>query len=71
MSKIYFVHAATSVGRVVVKAASHATIDEALGEAAVALSAGSAFAWIVDGEGNLVLPPDQVKVRLDQSARAQ
>jgi hypothetical protein len=54
----------------VVKAASHATIDGALGEAAVTLSSGSAFVWIVDGEGNLVLPPDQIKARLDQSARA-
>ena len=70
MSAIYFVHAATCVGRVVVKAASHATIDEALSEAVSALGSGSAFVWIVDGEGNLVLPPDQVKARLDQSAGA-
>ena len=57
------------VGRVVVKAV-RTDVDEALGEAAVALSSGSAFVWIVDGEGNLVLPPDQVKARLDRSARA-
>ena len=70
MSTIYFVHAATSVGRVVVRADSHATIDEALSEAASALSSGSAFVWIVDGGGNLILPPGQVKARLDRSARA-
>jgi hypothetical protein len=70
MSTIYCVHAATSVGRTEVKAASHATIDEALSEAASALSSGSAFVWIVDEEGNLILPPDQVKARLGQSARA-
>ena len=49
------------LGRTEVKAASHATIDVALSEAASALSSGSAFVWIVDGEGNLILPPDQVK----------
>ena len=70
MSTIYFVHAATSVGRVVVRADSHATIYEALSEAASALGSGSAFVWIVDGGGNLILPPDQVRARLDQSARA-
>ena len=67
---IYCVHAATNVGRTVVKAAFHATIDEALTEAASALSSGSAFVWIVDGDGNLILPPDQVKARLGQSVRA-
>jgi len=69
MSTIYCVHAATSEGAAAMKA-SRATIDEALREAAFALSSGSAFVWIVDGEGNLILPPDQVKARLDQSARA-
>jgi hypothetical protein len=70
MSKIYFVHAATSVGVPTVKA-SRATIDGALREASFALSSGSAFVWIVDGEGHLILPADQLKARLDQSARAQ
>jgi hypothetical protein len=58
------------LGRTEVKAASHATIDATLSEAASALSCGSAFVWIVDGGGNLILPPDQVKARLNQSARA-
>ena len=69
MSKIYFVHAATSAGVPVVKA-SRATIDEALREAEFELSGGAAFAWIVDGEGHLILPADQVKARLAQSVRA-
>ena len=69
MSMIYCVHARNSVGRVVVMA-SHATIDVTLSEAASALSSGSAFVWIVDGGGNMILPPDQVKARLNQSARA-
>ena len=69
MSKIYFVHAATKVGIPVVKA-SRATIDDALREAEFELSGGAAFVWIVDVEGHLILPADQVKVRLAQSARA-
>jgi len=69
MSKIYFVHAATDLGVPVVKA-SRATIDAALREAEFELSGGAAFVWIVDGDGNLVLPSDQIKARLDQSARA-
>jgi hypothetical protein len=70
MATIYIVHAATKVGRPVARAASHATIDTALGEAEAALTSGSALVWIVDGEGNLILPPDQVNVRLDRSPRA-
>jgi hypothetical protein len=69
MSKIYFVHAATSVGVPLVKA-SRATIDEALREAEFELSGGAAFVWIVDGDGRLILPADQLKAHLEQSARA-
>jgi len=63
MSTIYLVHAATSAGIPVVKA-SRATIDEALRDAEFELSGGAAFAWIVDGEGHLILPADQVKALL-------
>ena len=70
MSTIYLVHAATSAGIPVVKA-SRATIDEAIREAEFELSGGAAFAWIVDGEGHLILPADQVKARLGQSAEAR
>ena len=66
MSKIYFVHAATDVGVPVVKA-SRATIDEARREAEFKLSGGAAFVWIVDGDGHLILPADQIKARLDQA----
>ena len=69
MSKIYFVHAATNVGIPVVKA-SRATIDEALREAEFELSGGAAFVWIVDGDGHLILPADQIKARVNQAARA-
>jgi len=70
MSTIYFVHAATSAGISAVKA-SRATIEEALREAEFELSGGAAFAWIVDEEGHLILPADQVKACLDRSANAQ
>ena len=69
MATTYIVHAATRVGRAVARA-SHATIDRALGEAEAALTSGSAFVWILDGDGNSILPPDQVNARLDRSARA-
>ena len=67
MSKIYCVHAATDGGVPLVKA-SRATIGEALREAEFELSGGAALAWIVDDEGRLILPADQVKARLEQSA---
>ena len=66
---IYCVHATNSVGRVVLKA-SRATMDEALMEAGSALSNGSTFVWIVDGDGNHILPADQVKSRLNQTPPA-
>jgi hypothetical protein len=70
MSMIYFVHAATSEGIPAVMA-SRAAIDEALREAEFEFSGGAAFAWIVDGEGHLILPADQVRARLDRSANAR
>jgi hypothetical protein len=69
MSKIYFVHAAPEVG-VPMVTASRATIDEAIREAEFELSGGAAFVWIVDGDGRLILPADQIKARLDQATRA-
>jgi hypothetical protein len=69
MSTTYFVHAAETAGVAMMKA-SRATIDEALKEAELELNSGAAFVWIVDGQGNLVLPPSQIKARLDQLASA-
>jgi hypothetical protein len=69
MSKIFFVHAATDVGVPVVKA-SRATIDEAIREAEFELSGDAAFVWIVDGDGHLILPTDQIKARMARSSRA-
>ncbi len=69
MATIYCVHAAKSGDTPAMKA-SRATMDEALREAKFLLSSGSAFVWIVDGVGNLILPADQVKARLDYLASA-
>jgi hypothetical protein len=39
-------------------------------EAEFELSGGAAFVWIVDSDGHLVMPADQIKARLAQAARA-
>ncbi len=49
-------------------AVSHAhpykSVDEALREAEKTLAAAGDIVWIVDEAGNLVLPADQVRMRL-------
>jgi hypothetical protein len=66
---IYCVHAANSTAAPAMKA-SRATIGDALREAKLLLNGGAAFVWIADGNGKLILPADQVRARLDQSASA-
>ncbi len=44
---------------------SHKSVDEALIEAEKAIAARGEIVWIVDEEGLLVLPADQVRVRLN------
>ena len=45
------------------------SVEEALLEAGKTISASGDIVWIVDQAGNLVLPADQVRMRLqDQSA---
>jgi hypothetical protein len=34
------------------------------------LSGDAAFVWIVDGDGHLILPTDQIKARMARSSRA-
>jgi len=48
-----------------------ATIEEALRGANFMLGNGAASVWIVDGEGKLVLPADQVRSRLDWPGSAR
>jgi len=40
------------------------SVDEALREAEKTLAAAGDMVWIVDATGNLVLPADQVRMRL-------
>lgn len=63
---IYCVCATNRAGGVVAKPPV-ATIEEALAEAGIALNGGTARVWILDERGNLILPADQVKARLDPS----
>ena len=64
---IYCVHAANSTAAPAMKA-SRTTISDALREAKLLLNGGAAFVWIADGDGRLILPADQVRARLEQSA---
>jgi len=43
------------------------TVDEALDGAGVLLVAGAPLVWIVDSYGEIVLPVDQLRVRLNMS----
>ena len=43
---------------------SHRTVEAALRSAAALLGKGADSVWIVDRKGNLILPADQVRLRL-------
>ena len=45
--------------------AFYTTVDEALRGARFRLGNGAVLVWIVDRDGNLVLPADQVALRLE------
>jgi hypothetical protein len=62
MPNYFFVTAAVVPGRTT-NSAPCSTIDDALRGAIFTLGNGAESVWIVDGEGNLVLPPDQVRTR--------
>jgi len=47
------------------------SVDEALREAEKALAAAGDIVWIVDEAGNLVLPADQVRMRLQGRSASQ
>jgi hypothetical protein len=64
MPNYFFVTAAAIPGRTA-SSPPCTTIDEALRGANFMLGNGADSVWIVDGEGNLVLPPEQVRVRLN------
>ena len=66
MPNYFFVTPAAIPGRTATSPPC-ATIDEALRGANFMLGNGAASVWIVDGEGNLILPADQVRLRLNRS----
>ena len=54
----------TKDGPTISYAHPYKSVEEALREAAKTLSAPDDIVWIVDAAGNLVLPADQVRLRL-------
>ena len=46
--------------------ARYATIDDALRSAKVLLENGAPSVWIINSSGDLILPADQVRLRLDK-----
>ncbi len=63
MTTYYFVTATRTPG-VTTSSPPYDQFDDALRGAAFMLGNGASEAWIVDREGNLVLPAEQVKLRL-------
>jgi hypothetical protein len=63
MATYYYVTPAATPG-VTASSRPCGTIDEALSGADFMLGNGAASVWIVDGEGNLILPAEQVRLRL-------
>ncbi len=68
MTELYYIrgHDARR-GPVFHLATAYRTVDEALDGAKTHTPAADDIIWIVDAEGNLVLPSDQVRMRLEQS----
>ena len=51
-------------------ATKYATVSQALQRAKTLLGEGAPSVWIVDSEGHLILPADQVRLRLAASANS-
>jgi hypothetical protein len=64
MPTFHFVTQSANAG-VPVSSPPCATIDEALRGAKLMLGNGAVSVWIADSDGKLVLPADQVRLRLD------
>ena len=64
MLTFHFVIGSANAG-VPVSSPPCATIEEALRGAKLMLGNGAASVWIADSDGKLVLPADQVRLRLD------
>ena len=65
MAEAFYLRGRTAKdGRAVSDAHPYKSVDEALREAEKTLAAAGDIVWIVDEAGNLVLPADQVRMRL-------
>ena len=65
MAEAYYLRGRTAKdGSAVSYAHPYKSVDEALREAEKTLAAAGDIVWIVDETGNLVLPADQVRLRL-------
>ena len=59
---IVMIHTATSGASL--RSQTYATVEAALQRAKVLISDGAALAWIVNSDGSIFLPADQVRCRL-------
>ena len=65
MAEAFYLRGRTAKdGRAVSYAHPYKSVEEALHEAEKTLAAAGEIVWIVDEAGNLVLPADQVRLRL-------
>jgi hypothetical protein len=69
MSTTYFLTSATK-WKASASEFSYPTIEAALGAADVILGNGADSVWILDQEGKLILPADQVRLRAPSSGSA-
>jgi hypothetical protein len=69
MPTFHFVTGSANAG-VPVSSPPCATIEEALRGAKLMLGNGAVSVWIADSDGKLVLPADQVRLRLDSLGSA-
>ena len=64
MAQTFYLRGRAANGPTVHYSRAHKSVDDALQEAEKTLSAAGDIVWIVDGAENLVLPADQVRMRL-------
>jgi hypothetical protein len=64
MAETFYLRGRAANGPTVYYPHAYKSVDDALHEAEKTLSAAGDIVWIVDGAENLVLPADQVRMRL-------
>jgi hypothetical protein len=66
MAEAFYLRGRAANGPTVYYPHAYKSVEDALHEAEKTLSAASDIVWIVDRAENLVLPADQVRMRLQQ-----